>query len=65
MTDVSENIDSTDRIASLIREKNELSQQLKQLSAMYDSLMAEKERLESILSVVPAQYVPESVKVDT
>lgn len=65
MTDVSENIDSTDRIASLIREKNELSQQLKQLSAMYDSLMAEKERLESILSVVPTQYVPESVKVDT
>lgn len=65
MTDVSENIDSTDRIASLIREKNELSQQLKQLSTMYDSLMAEKERLESILSVVPAQYVPESVKVDT
>lgn len=65
MTDVSENIDSTDRIASLIREKNELSQQLKQLSAMYDSLVVEKERLESILSVVPAQYVPESVKVDT
>ena len=40
MTDVSDNIDTTDRIAALIREKNELSQQLKQMSALYDSLLA-------------------------
>ena len=65
MTEASENIDFADRIAALIREKNELNQQLKQLTALYDGVLAEKERLEEIIAAVPNQYVPDSVRVET
>ncbi|MBO4244421.1 MAG: HD domain-containing protein [Bacteroidales bacterium] len=65
MTEASENIDFADRVAALIREKNELSQQLKQLTALYDGVLAEKERLEEIIASVPHQYVPDSVRVET
>lgn len=65
MTEASENIDFADRIAALIREKNELNQQLKQLTALYDGVLAEKERLEEIIAAVPNQYVPDSVRMET
>ena len=57
MAEQSENIDFADRIAALIREKNELSQQLKELTTLYDNVLAEKERLEDILASVPGQYM--------
>lgn len=65
MTDYQDNTVSADRITALIREKNELTQQYKQLSALYDSVLAEKERLEDILSQVPKQYLPENLRIES
>lgn len=52
------------RAANLIRENLELKNQIKDLTAQYDKVLKDNERLEKILSAVPKEYLPQGVNVD-
>ncbi|MCQ2974558.1 MAG: HD domain-containing protein [Bacteroidales bacterium] len=65
---MSENQDKKElvyRVSSLIRENNELTQQIKDLSVLYDRAVSDCERLESILAQVPKEYLPDGMKFES